>query len=107
MDLYLAAPADPHFQRRLKEVSGQWTVADWSPDETRVVAEEYISINESYIHIIDVGTGPDHDDHPAAGRPEGRARLLPASPNGPRMASRSTTSPTRGRSSAGWLGTTW
>ena len=33
MDLYLAAPADPHFQRRLKEVSGQWTVADWSPDE--------------------------------------------------------------------------
>ena len=57
MDLYLAAPADPHFQRRLKEVSGQWTVADWSPDETRVVAEEYISNNESYIYIIDISTG--------------------------------------------------
>jgi len=56
MDLYLAAPADPHFQRLLKEVSGQWTVADWSPDETRVVAEEYISSNESYIYLIDVST---------------------------------------------------
>ena len=36
---------------------GQWTVADWSPDETRVAAVEYISINESYIHIIEVATG--------------------------------------------------
>jgi dipeptidyl aminopeptidase/acylaminoacyl peptidase len=57
MDIYLAAPLDPHFTRRLKEVSGQWTVADWSPDETRLVAEEYISINESYLHIIEVSTG--------------------------------------------------
>lgn len=57
MDLYVAAPADPHFVRRFKEVSGQWTVADWSPDETKVVAVEYISINESYIHIVDVATG--------------------------------------------------
>jgi dipeptidyl aminopeptidase/acylaminoacyl peptidase len=57
MDLYLAPPADPHFVRRLKEVSGQWTVSDWSPDETKVVAVESISIHESYIHIIDVATG--------------------------------------------------
>ena len=57
MDLYLAAPADPHFQRMLKEVSGQWTVADWSPDESRVVVEEFLSINESYLHLIDIATG--------------------------------------------------
>ena len=57
MDLYLAAPADLHFQRRLKEVSGQWTVADWSPDGSKVVAEEYLSINESYMHVIDIATG--------------------------------------------------
>ena len=50
-------PGDPHFVRRFKEVSGQWSVADWSPDETRVAAVEYISINESYIHIIEVATG--------------------------------------------------
>ena len=57
MDIYLAAPADSHFLRRLKEVSGQWTVADWSPDGAKVVAEEYISINEAYLHIIDIVTG--------------------------------------------------
>ena len=57
MDLYIAAPGDPHFVRLLKEVSGQWTVADWSPDETRLAAVEYISINESYIHIIEIATG--------------------------------------------------
>jgi dipeptidyl aminopeptidase/acylaminoacyl peptidase len=57
MDLYVAAPTDSHFVRRLKEVSGQWTVSDWSPDETRVAVVEYISINESYIHILEVATG--------------------------------------------------
>jgi dipeptidyl aminopeptidase/acylaminoacyl peptidase len=57
MDLYVAAPTDPHFIRLLKEVTGQWTVADWSPDESKVAAVEYISINESYIHIIDVTSG--------------------------------------------------
>ena len=43
MDLYVASPIDPHFQRRLKEVSGQWSITDWSPDESRVVAVEYLS----------------------------------------------------------------
>jgi dipeptidyl aminopeptidase/acylaminoacyl peptidase len=57
MDLYVASPLDPHFIRRFKEVSGQWTVADWSPDESKVAAVEYISINESYIHIIELASG--------------------------------------------------
>jgi dipeptidyl aminopeptidase/acylaminoacyl peptidase len=57
MDLYVAAPADAHFVRRLKEVSGQWTVADWSPDETKVVAVEYLSASESYVHIIEIADG--------------------------------------------------
>jgi dipeptidyl aminopeptidase/acylaminoacyl peptidase len=57
MDLYVASPLDPHFIRRFKEVGGQWTVADWSADETKVAAVEYISINESYVHIIEVATG--------------------------------------------------
>ncbi len=57
MDLYIAAPSDPHFVRLLKEVSGQWAVADWSPDETKVAAVEYVSINESYIHIIEIASG--------------------------------------------------
>lgn len=57
MDLYVGSPLDPHFVRRFKEVSGQWTVSDWSPDETKVIAVEYISINEAYVHIIEIATG--------------------------------------------------
>lgn len=57
MDIYVAAPTDPHFVRRLKEVSGQWTVSDWSPDETRLAVVEYISINDLRIHLVDVQTG--------------------------------------------------
>ncbi len=57
MDIYVAAPTDPHFVRRLKEVSGQWTVHDWSPDETRLAVVEYISINDSRIHLVEVQTG--------------------------------------------------
>jgi dipeptidyl aminopeptidase/acylaminoacyl peptidase len=57
MDLYVAAPDDPHFVRRFKEVSGQWVVAEWSPDGTKVLAVEYVSINESYIHIVELASG--------------------------------------------------
>ncbi|APW62077.1 S9 family peptidase [Paludisphaera borealis] len=56
MDLHLAAPADPNFHRIFKEVAGQWNVADWSPDGRGLVAEEYLSIAESYLHVIDVAT---------------------------------------------------
>ncbi|WP_250847073.1 S9 family peptidase [Aquisphaera insulae] len=57
MDIYVASPADPHFRRLLKQVSGDWSVTGWSPDETRLVAEETISINESYIYLIEIDTG--------------------------------------------------
>ena len=57
MDLHVADPSDPKSARRLKEVSGEWTVADWSPDERKVAAVESISINESYVHLVDVETG--------------------------------------------------
>ena len=57
MDLYVIDPSDPKILRPLKEVSGSWAVADWSPDDRRVAAVEYVSINESYVHLIDVATG--------------------------------------------------
>jgi dipeptidyl aminopeptidase/acylaminoacyl peptidase len=70
MDLYVASPLDPHFVRRFKDVSGQWTVADWSPDESKVVAIEYVSINESYLHIIEVATGKTETITPRPGDPK-------------------------------------
>lgn len=57
MDLYVVDAANPSAARRFKEVSGSWSVEDWSPDESRVVALEYISISESYVHIVELATG--------------------------------------------------
>jgi dipeptidyl aminopeptidase/acylaminoacyl peptidase len=57
MDLYVVAPPDAHNARRFKEVSGDWAVSDWSPDDRRVVVVERVSINESYVHLVDVATG--------------------------------------------------
>jgi len=57
MDIYILDPSDPKTARRVKEVSGTWAVADWSPDERRLVTVEGISANETYVHLIDVATG--------------------------------------------------
>ena len=57
MDLYIATPDESRPPRLLKEVHGSWTVTDWAPDGRRLVALEYVSINESYVHVVDVRTG--------------------------------------------------
>lgn len=57
MDLYVVNPAIPESAKRLKEVSGDWMIADWSPDDRRVAAIEYRSINESHVYVIEVETG--------------------------------------------------
>ena len=83
MDLYVAAPDDPRFVRRFKEVSGQWTVSDWSPDGSKVVAVEYRSIEDSRIHVVEVDTGktrtiaPDPDDPKAGASSNSHARWSP------------------------------
>jgi dipeptidyl aminopeptidase/acylaminoacyl peptidase len=70
MDLYVVDPADPKSARRFKEVSGSWAAADWSPDESKVAAIEFISINESYVHLVDLATGETRTltPRPAAGK---------------------------------------
>ena len=50
MDLYVLPPRDPHFVRRFKEVIRAMDVADWSPDETRVAAVEYLDQRVVYPH---------------------------------------------------------
>ena len=45
-DLYIMDPADPKTDRLLLQVEGGgWGVSDWSPDESRLLVTEYISIN--------------------------------------------------------------
>ena len=36
---------------------GGWQVRDWSPDDRTLLAENYVSINESSLWLIDAATG--------------------------------------------------
>ena len=57
-DIYVMDPLQPDKARLLFEVSSPgWQVLDWSHDDSKLLVIEYISINESYLHILDVKTG--------------------------------------------------
>lgn len=57
-DIYVQNPADPKTDRLVLERSGGgWGVADWSEDETKLLLTEYISANESLVHLADLATG--------------------------------------------------
>jgi dipeptidyl aminopeptidase/acylaminoacyl peptidase len=57
-DIYVMDPAEPKSDRRICELTGGgWSVTDWSVDETKLLLLEYLSINQSRIHLLDVKTG--------------------------------------------------
>ncbi|MFN7139351.1 MAG: S9 family peptidase [Limisphaerales bacterium] len=57
-DIYIIDPANPTSNRLVLELKGGgWSVSDWSADETKLLISEYVSINESYIHLLDLKTG--------------------------------------------------
>jgi dipeptidyl aminopeptidase/acylaminoacyl peptidase len=57
-DLYVINPAEPSTDRRLVELSGGgWRVSDVSHDGAKLLLTEYISINESHLHVADAKTG--------------------------------------------------
>ena len=58
VDIYVVDAAGSRSRPRLLEVSGGgWQVRDWSPDDTKLLSTECISINESYLWLADVATG--------------------------------------------------
>jgi len=59
MDFYIINPLDPSSNKMLAELDkGEaWGVMDWSPDDTKILAREYVSINESYLWLFDATTG--------------------------------------------------
>ena len=58
VDLYVMNTRDPETDRLLIKLEGNgWSALDWSPDDKKIVAEEEISVNESYLWLIDVATG--------------------------------------------------
>jgi dipeptidyl aminopeptidase/acylaminoacyl peptidase len=58
VDIYVVAANDPRSDRRVLENSGGgWQVADWSPDGTKLLVAQGISINEIYLWLVDVASG--------------------------------------------------
>lgn len=59
MDFYLINPEEPTSNTLLAQLDkGEaWNVLDWSPDDRKILAEEFVSVNESYLWVFDVQTG--------------------------------------------------
>lgn len=56
-DIYVATVAEPERAKRVAENRGFWYVADWSPDDSKLLLGNYVSINESYLYILDLASG--------------------------------------------------
>jgi dipeptidyl aminopeptidase/acylaminoacyl peptidase len=57
-DLWVMNPADPKSDRLLTQLQGGgWQPQDWSPDDKKILLTEEISINETYLWLVDTATG--------------------------------------------------
>src|ERR1700739_529790 len=57
-DLCVMNPSDPKSDRLLTKLAGGgWQPLDWSPDDKQILLLEELSINESYLWLVDTTTG--------------------------------------------------
>jgi len=57
-DLWVMNPGDSRTDRLLTQLSGGgWQPEDWSPDDKKILLLEELSINESYLWLVDTATG--------------------------------------------------
>src|SRR5437660_3438846 len=57
-DLWIINPADPKTDHLLTKLEGGgWQPLDWSPDDKHILLLEGLSINESYLWLVDSTTG--------------------------------------------------
>jgi dipeptidyl aminopeptidase/acylaminoacyl peptidase len=67
-DVYVMDPRDPDTTKLVLEVKGGgWGPTDWSPDDTKLLVIEYLSVNESHVWSVDVATGTKARVTPEAG----------------------------------------
>jgi hypothetical protein len=57
-------------ERRVAELAGSWTPLDWSADGRRLLMLEEVSVNESYLHWIDLAGGAVHALTPRTASPD-------------------------------------
>jgi dipeptidyl aminopeptidase/acylaminoacyl peptidase len=68
-DIYLMDPRDAKTDRLILQRSGGgWNVDDFSADASQLVLGEYISINESNLHIMDIKSGTVRQLTPTQGK---------------------------------------
>ncbi|QNE32873.1 S9 family peptidase [Sphingomonas sp. NBWT7] len=57
-DLYVVDPRDPKTDRLVAQVKGGgWGIADFAPDGRTAVVGEYLSVQKSNLHMLDLATG--------------------------------------------------
>ena len=57
-DLWEMNPADPKTDHMVTQLSGGgWRPEDWSPDDKKILLREEISVNESYLWLVNAATG--------------------------------------------------
>jgi dipeptidyl aminopeptidase/acylaminoacyl peptidase len=57
-DLWVMNPGEPKSDRLLTKLEGGgWEPQDWSPDDKEILLSEDLSINESYLWLVDTTTG--------------------------------------------------
>ena len=57
-DFYSIDPSNPQSDRLLATVEGGgWGGLSWSPDDRQLLIQEYVSVNESYLWLVDTKSG--------------------------------------------------
>jgi dipeptidyl aminopeptidase/acylaminoacyl peptidase len=57
-DIYIMDPLDPASGKIVAEnKGGGWSVSGWSPDDSRLLLQEYVSVNESRLYLADTAYG--------------------------------------------------
>jgi len=57
-DIFILNPLDPGSDKKVVEnTGGGWGIVDWSPDDSKLLLQEFISVNESRLYSTDVTTG--------------------------------------------------
>src|SRR5229473_7648722 len=57
-DLWVMNPTDPKSDHLLTKLEGGgWGPEDWSPDDSKILLKEAISLNEAYLWLVDTKTG--------------------------------------------------
>ena len=57
-DLWVMNPVDPKTDHLLTKLEGGgWQPLDWSPDDKEILLKEELSINESYLWLVDTASG--------------------------------------------------